>query len=170
MWQTGTRMAQCSLAFLKRTACLLATPLFNTLHVTRRRGKVNTAMRRTGTLYPSTTLSTLSYVVNLTKSLLTDSRAFAGTLLDSDHRLLIAQLDLSRLYWSEIAQPPSAKHARYNTEQLASGPIRTKFRGAGVRVATRCQPKFVRMPVVGFTKRNSEVSSGNHHRSYRTKT
>ena len=66
------------------------------------------------------------------KSLLTDSRAFAGTLLDSDHRLHIAQLDLSRLYyiWSEIAQPPSAKHARYNTEQLASGPIRTKFRDA----------------------------------------
>ena len=66
------------------------------------------------------------------KSLLTDSRAFAGTLLDSDHRLLIAQLDLSRLYyvWSEIAQPPSAKHARYNTEQLARGPIRTKFRDA----------------------------------------
>ena len=66
------------------------------------------------------------------KSLLTDPRAFAGTLLDSDHRLLIAQLDLSRLYyvWSEIAQPPSAKHARYNTEQPASGPIRTKFRDA----------------------------------------
>ena len=66
------------------------------------------------------------------KSLLTDSRAFAGTLFDSDHRLLIVQLDLSRLYyvWSEIAQPPSAKHARYNTEQLASGPIRTKFRDA----------------------------------------
>ncbi len=31
------------------------------------------------------------------KSLLADSRAPAGTLLDSDHRLLIAQLDLSRL-------------------------------------------------------------------------
>ena len=41
------------------------------------------------------------------KSLLTDSRAYAGTLLDSDHRLIIAQLDLSRLYyvWSENAQP-----------------------------------------------------------------
>ena len=64
----GTRMAQCSLAFLKRTACLLATPLFNTLHVTRRRGKVNTAMRRTGKLYLSTTLSTLSSVVILTKA------------------------------------------------------------------------------------------------------
>ena len=66
------------------------------------------------------------------KSLLTDSRAYAGTLLDSDHRLLIAQRDMSRLYyvWSEIAQPPSAKHARYNTEQLASGPLRTKFRDA----------------------------------------
>ena len=66
------------------------------------------------------------------KSLLRDSRAYAGTLLDSDHRLLIAQLNLSRLYyvWSEITQPPSAKHARYNTEQLASGHIRTKFRDA----------------------------------------
>ena len=66
------------------------------------------------------------------KSLLTDSRAYAGTLLDSDHHILIAQLDLSRLYyvWSEIAQPPSAKHARYNTEQLASGPLRTQFRNA----------------------------------------
>ena len=65
------------------------------------------------------------------KSLQTDSRAFAGTLLDSDHRL-IAQLDLSRLYyvWSEIEQAPSTKHARYNTEQLAGGPIRTKFRDA----------------------------------------
>ena len=66
------------------------------------------------------------------KSLLTDFRAYAVTLLDSDHRLLITQLDLSHLYyvWSEIAQPPSAKHARYNTEQLASGSIRTKFRDA----------------------------------------
>ena len=66
------------------------------------------------------------------KSLLTDSRAYAGTLLDSDHRLLIAQLDLSRLYyvWSENAQPPSAKHTRYNTEQLASGPLRAQFRDA----------------------------------------
>ena len=115
---SGTRMAQCSLAFLKRTACLLATPLFNTLHVTRRRGKVNTAMRRTVPIY-----NTIEHCTHLQhyrlicrqshKSLVTDSRAFAGTLLDSDHRLLIAQLDLSRLYyvWSEIAQPPSAKHA-----------------------------------------------------------
>ena len=39
---------------------------------------------------------------------------------------------MSRLYyvWSENAQPPSAKHARYNTEQLASGPLRAKFRDA----------------------------------------
>ena len=66
------------------------------------------------------------------KSILTDSRAYAGTLLDSEHRLLIAQLILSRLYyiWSDIAQPSSAKHARYNTEQLASGPLRTQFRDA----------------------------------------
>ena len=66
------------------------------------------------------------------KSILTDTRSYAGTLLDSDHRLLIAQLNLSHLYyiWSEIAQPPSAKHARYNTEQLASGSLRTQFRDA----------------------------------------
>ena len=129
---SGTPMAQCSLAFLKRTACLLATPLFNTLHVTRPRGKVNTGMRRTGLLCPSTTLSTLSLSSISQKPILTDSRAYAGTLLDSDHRLLVAQLDLSRLYyvWSVIAQPPSAIHARYNTEQLASGPIRKKFRDA----------------------------------------
>ena len=38
------------------------------LHVTRPRGKVNTEMRRTGLLYPSTTLSILSSVVNLTKA------------------------------------------------------------------------------------------------------
>ena len=29
-----------------------------------------------------------------------------------------------------MAQLPSAKHARYNTEQLASGPLRTQFRDA----------------------------------------
>ena len=42
---------------------------------------------------------------------------------------LIAQLDLSRLYnaWSGIARPPSVKHTRYNTEQLASEPLRTQF-------------------------------------------
>ena len=70
-----------------------------------------------------TIYNTIDFVIcrQSLKSLLTDSRAYAGTLLDSDHRLLIAQLDLSRLYyvWSEIA--PSAKHTRYNTEQLASG-------------------------------------------------
>ena len=39
---------------------------------------------------------------------------------------------MSRLYyvWSENAQPPSAKHTRYNTEQLASGPLRAQFRDA----------------------------------------
>ena len=65
---SGTPMAQCSLAFLKRTACLLATPLFDTLHVTRPRGKVNTEIRRTGLLHQSTTLSMLSSVVNLAKA------------------------------------------------------------------------------------------------------
>ena len=82
-----------------------------------------------GTIIP--TYNTIDFVIcrQSHKSLLTDFRAYA---VDSDHRLLITQLDLSHLYyvWSEIAQPPSAKHARYNTEQLASGSIRTKFRDA----------------------------------------
>ena len=125
-------MAQCSLVFLKRTACLLATPLFNMLHVIGPLGKVNTEMRRTGNIAPI--YNTIDFVICLLshKSLLTESRAYAGTLLDSDHRLLVAQLDLSRLHyvWSEIAQPPPAEHARYNTEQLASGPLRTQFRDA----------------------------------------
>ena len=66
------------------------------------------------------------------KSLLTDSRAYAGTLLDGDHRLHITQLDLSRLYnvWSGRARAPSAKHTRYNTEQLTSEPLCTQFRDA----------------------------------------
>ena len=88
---SGTRMAQCSLTFLKQ-ACLLATPLFNTLHVTRRRGKVNTACDE----QEHCTHLQHYRLCQISKSLV-HSRAFAGTLLDSDHRLLIAQLDLSRL-------------------------------------------------------------------------
>ena len=92
----------------------------------------NTGDATNGTIVPI--YNTIDFVIcRLShKSLLTDSRAYAGTLLDSDHRLLIAQLDLSRLYyvWSENTQPPSAKHARYNTEQLASGPLRAQFREA----------------------------------------
>ena len=130
---SGKQMAQCSLVFLKRTACLLATPPFNMLHVTKpRQGQYRDATN--GTIVPIYNTNTIDFVIcRLShKSLLTDSRAYAGTLLDSDHRLLIAQLDLSRLYyvWSEHAQPPSAKHARYNTEQLASGPLRAQFREA----------------------------------------
>ena len=85
-----------------------------------------------GTIIPI--YNTIDFVIcrQSHKSLLTDFRAYAVTLVDSDHRLLITQLDLSHMYyvWSEIARPPSAKHARYNTEQLASGSIRTKFRDA----------------------------------------
>ena len=127
-------MVQCSLAFLKRTVCLLAS--CNTAfqhargHKTTWQGQYRDATN--GTIIPI--YNTIDFVIcrQYHISLLTDSRAYAGTLLDSDHRLLIPPLDLSRLYyvWSEITQPPPAKHARYNTEQLASGPIRTKFRDA----------------------------------------
>ena len=103
--------------FLETHGLVACNTLFNTLHVTRSHDKVNTDF---------------FFCRQSHKSLLTDSRAYAGTPLDSNHRLLIAQLDLSRLYyaWSETAQPPSAKHARYNTEQLASGPLRSQFRDA----------------------------------------
>ena len=66
--ESGTPMAQRLLVFLKRTSCLLATPLFNTLYVTRPHGKVNTETRRTGTLYPSTIQSILSSATYLTKA------------------------------------------------------------------------------------------------------
>ena len=103
---------------------------YATRHKTTWQGQYRDATN--GTIIPI--YNTIDFVIcrQSHKSLLTDSRAYAGTLLDSDHRLRIAQLDLSRLYyvWSEIAQPPSAKYARYNTEQLVSGPIRTKFRDA----------------------------------------
>ena len=42
---SGTPMAQHSLVFLKRTACLLATPPFNMLHDTIPLGKVNCGIR-----------------------------------------------------------------------------------------------------------------------------
>ena len=57
-----------ALAGFLETHGLFATPLFNMQHVTRPLGKVNTEMRRTGTLYPSITLSTLSSAVYLTKA------------------------------------------------------------------------------------------------------
>ena len=101
-----------------------------TRHKTTWRGQYRDAT--TGNVVPI--YNTIDFVIcrQSHKSLLTDSRAYAGTLLDSDHRLLIAQLDLSRLYnvWSGSARPPSAKHTRYNTEQLASEPLRTQFRDA----------------------------------------
>ncbi len=99
-----------------------------TCHKTTWQGQYRDAT--SGTIIPI--YNTLDFVIRRQshKNLLTYSRAYAGTILDSDHRLHIAQLHLSRLYyvWSEIAQPPSAKHARYNT--VNSGPMRTKFRDA----------------------------------------
>ena len=73
------------------------------------------------------------------KSLLTDYRAYAGTLLDSDHHLLIAQLDLSRLYyvWSGIAQPPSVKHAATTPN---SWPVNLSLRSS----AMQCQSRYQR--------------------------
>ena len=59
------------------------------------------------------------------KSLLTDSRSYAGTLLDSHHRL-----DLTRIVdvWGRIEKLRMSKHARYNTELLATKCFREQFR------------------------------------------
>ena len=67
-----------------------------THHNTTWRGQYREAT--TGNVVPI--YNTIDFVIcrQSHKSLLTDSRVYAGTLLDSDHRLLIAQLDLTRLY------------------------------------------------------------------------
>ena len=150
-------------------ACNTAFP-HATRHKTTWQGQYRDSMN--GTIIPI--YNTIDFVIcrQSHKSLLTDSRTYASTLLDSDQLLLIAQLDLSRLYyvWSEIAQPPSAKHARYNTEQLTSGPIRTKFRDAVSESLPGVNPNLSASQKWDLLKRNSEVSSGNHHQSYRIKT
>ena len=63
------------------------------------------------------------------KRLLVDSRTYAGTLLDSDHRLLTAKVDLTQLYnvWGRIEKVRTSKRVRYNTSSLANEPYRAKF-------------------------------------------
>ena len=63
------------------------------------------------------------------KRLLVDSRTYAGTLLDSDHRLLTAKVDLTQLYnvWGRIEKVRTSKRVRYNTCLLANEPYRAKF-------------------------------------------
>ena len=63
------------------------------------------------------------------KRLLVDSRTYAGTLLDSDHRLLTAKVDLTQLYnvWGRIEKVRTSKRVRYNTSLLANEPYRAKF-------------------------------------------
>ena len=66
------------------------------------------------------------------KRLLTDSRSYSGTLLYSDHRLLVAKLDLRQLFnvWGGIEKARMPKHARYNTDLLVHDPYRAMFRAA----------------------------------------
>ena len=63
------------------------------------------------------------------RSLLTDSRSYAGILLDSDHRQLVAELDLMRIFdvWGRIEKLRMSKHVRYNTELLATKCFREQF-------------------------------------------
>ena len=121
---SGTQMAVLA-GFLETHGLFACNTAFQhaTRHKTTWQGQYRDATN--GTIVPIYNTIDFVFCRLSHKSLLTDSRAYSGTLLDSDHRLLIAQLDLSRLYyvWSENARPPSAKHARYNTEQLASGPL-----------------------------------------------
>ena len=66
------------------------------------------------------------------KRLLSDSRSYSGTLLHSDHRLLVAKLDLRQLFnvWGCIEKARMPKHVRYNTDLLVNDPHRTMFRAA----------------------------------------
>ena len=66
------------------------------------------------------------------KRLLTDSRSYSGTLLHSDHRLLVAKLDLRQLFnvWGCIEKARIPKHVRYNTDLLVNDPYREMFRAA----------------------------------------
>ena len=63
------------------------------------------------------------------RSLLTDSRSYAGIWLDSDHRQLVAELDLMRIFdvWGRIEKLRMSKHVRYNTELLATKCFREQF-------------------------------------------
>ena len=63
------------------------------------------------------------------KSILTDSRSYVGTLLDSDHRLLITKLDLRHLHiWEHLGRPQPKKRVRFNTDELTNAPKRAQFR------------------------------------------
>ena len=66
------------------------------------------------------------------KRLLVDSRTYAGTLLDSDHRLLTGKVDLTQLYnvWGRIEKVRTSKRVRDNTSLLANEPCQAKFRDA----------------------------------------
>ena len=66
------------------------------------------------------------------KRLLSDSRSYSGTLLHSDHRLLVAKLDLRQLFnvWGCIEKARMPKHVRYNTDLLVNDPHRAMFRAA----------------------------------------
>ena len=73
------------------------------------------------------------------KRLLVDSRTYAGTLLDSDHRLLTAKVNLTQLYdvWGRIEKVRTSKRVRYNTCLLANEPYRAKFCDAVSEYVTR---------------------------------
>ena len=66
------------------------------------------------------------------KILLSDSRSHSGTLLYSDHRLLVAKLDLRQLFnvWGCIEKARMTEQVRYNTDLFVNDPHRTMFRAA----------------------------------------
>ena len=66
------------------------------------------------------------------KKLLTDSRSYSGTLLHSDHRMLVAKLDLRQLFdvWGCIEKARIPKHVWYNTDLLVNDLFRAMFRAA----------------------------------------
>ena len=87
-------------------------------------------------MYIYTVLYTIYNVIDFVicrqahKSILSDSRSYAGTLLDSDHRLLISKLDLRHLHniWEHLGRPQPKKRVRFNTDELTNAPKRAQFR------------------------------------------
>lgn len=64
------------------------------------------------------------------KSLLNDSRSYTGTLLESDHIVFVANLDLERIFdvCGRIKKLRMFKHVRNKTELLASNRFREQLR------------------------------------------
>ena len=72
------------------------------------------------------------YVIDFVICPQTDSQSYSGMLLHSDHRLVVAKLDLRQLFnvWGCIEKAQIHKHVRYNTDSFVNDPYRAMFHAA----------------------------------------